>query len=408
MLIKCPDCGTEVSDQAAVCPRCGYPIQNLQRPTPPSGTQFSSPQANPPPPPLPTYTKPSSSPGHPTPTVSDSAVAFVLLILMIASFWLYIAATKPIFGLFIAVSMIAFAIYQIRAKKAGKWIISGFITAIISILFSIGGIVTSHQETKQKTEQKIRAAKVQSEKQDAQKKADQILMQAKDAIAANEIQKAIDLLKHARVIPLVDTARIDALLKECENYLSPEGQIRTVFVQMNDQEFSKFLKDGTVPDYRFFENDDLQKMFIEKVRQVNKNESAKMRTAELKRLKTEAEEQDRIRRQQEEEREARLYQLEVSNWSWGESYGYAQATGQVKNTSGESLRNVQAVVSFYDRNDTFITSADALIDYNPILPGQSSPFKVMERYNPAMHSARLEFKYFGGGGITSRMKPKKR
>jgi len=25
-LIKCPDCGTEVSDRARTCPKCGYPI----------------------------------------------------------------------------------------------------------------------------------------------------------------------------------------------------------------------------------------------------------------------------------------------------------------------------------------------------------------------------------------------
>lgn len=28
-LIKCPECGNEVSDKAASCPKCGYPIQNI-------------------------------------------------------------------------------------------------------------------------------------------------------------------------------------------------------------------------------------------------------------------------------------------------------------------------------------------------------------------------------------------
>ena len=27
-LIKCPECGNDVSDSAVVCPRCGYPINN--------------------------------------------------------------------------------------------------------------------------------------------------------------------------------------------------------------------------------------------------------------------------------------------------------------------------------------------------------------------------------------------
>lgn len=29
-LIKCPECGTEVSDKAVACPKCAYPIQQAQ------------------------------------------------------------------------------------------------------------------------------------------------------------------------------------------------------------------------------------------------------------------------------------------------------------------------------------------------------------------------------------------
>ncbi len=31
-LIKCPECGSEVSDRAASCPRCGYPIKPVSNP----------------------------------------------------------------------------------------------------------------------------------------------------------------------------------------------------------------------------------------------------------------------------------------------------------------------------------------------------------------------------------------
>ena len=27
MLIKCPECGREISDNAEVCPNCGYPVK---------------------------------------------------------------------------------------------------------------------------------------------------------------------------------------------------------------------------------------------------------------------------------------------------------------------------------------------------------------------------------------------
>jgi hypothetical protein len=86
-------------------------------------------------------------------------------------------------------------------------------------------------------------------------------------------------------------------------------------------------------------------------------------------------------------------------WSWSTEYGYATASGQVKNVSGQSIERVEAVVSFYTADGTFITSADALIDYQPILPGQTSPFKVMQTHNPAMRKASVEFKHLFGGTI---------
>lgn len=29
-LIKCPECGKEISDKASSCPSCGYPINNIK------------------------------------------------------------------------------------------------------------------------------------------------------------------------------------------------------------------------------------------------------------------------------------------------------------------------------------------------------------------------------------------
>jgi hypothetical protein len=100
--------------------------------------------------------------------------------------------------------------------------------------------------------------------------------------------------------------------------------------------------------------------------------------------------------------------LEIISFSWrGTGTGhYVEAKGQVKNISGERLENVEAVVTFNDKSGGFITSADALIDYNPILPGQTSPFSVIETYNPAMRTgtAAVEFKYLMDGTIPTRHK----
>ena len=83
-----------------------------------------------------------------------------------------------------------------------------------------------------------------------------------------------------------------------------------------------------------------------------------------------------------------------------------EARGQVKNISGQSIRDVVAVVSFYDKNGNFITSSSALIEFNPILAGQTSPFRVLETYNPAMHTASVQFKFLMGGTISTYHKKK--
>lgn len=100
--------------------------------------------------------------------------------------------------------------------------------------------------------------------------------------------------------------------------------------------------------------------------------------------------------------------LELITWSWTTTAGgsYVEAKGQVKNISGQSLRNIEAVVSLYDKNGNFITSSSALIKFNPILVGQTSPFTVMETYNPAMHKANIQFKFLMGGTISTYHKKK--
>lgn len=99
--------------------------------------------------------------------------------------------------------------------------------------------------------------------------------------------------------------------------------------------------------------------------------------------------------------------LEVQSWSWSEEYGYVTAEGQVKNVSTAALENVQVVVSIYTKDGTFITSADALLTYNPILPGQTSPFKAMTTANPAMKKANIAFKSLFGGEIAHTTRAKK-
>jgi hypothetical protein len=102
--------------------------------------------------------------------------------------------------------------------------------------------------------------------------------------------------------------------------------------------------------------------------------------------------------------------LELQHFSWGESEygGVATLSGSVKNITNEKLEDVEVVGLFYDKNEELITSNDVLIPYNPILPGQISPFEVMVPWNPAMRRANIEFKELMGGTIPWRQKEKKK
>lgn len=88
--------------------------------------------------------------------------------------------------------------------------------------------------------------------------------------------------------------------------------------------------------------------------------------------------------------------LVLGDWRWGEQHGYAIVEGEVTNISESSIQNVQAVVRFYTLSDQFITSDTSLLKFNPILPGQTSPFKVYAQWNPEMRSARISFSQLFG------------
>ncbi len=92
-------------------------------------------------------------------------------------------------------------------------------------------------------------------------------------------------------------------------------------------------------------------------------------------------------------------QLELLNFRCYEEYDYFQIVGQVKNITDQSLKNVEVVGTVYTKTGEYVNSEDSLIDYNPILPGQTSSFKVMMTNNPEMSKCNVDFKYFWGTSI---------
>jgi FKBP-type peptidyl-prolyl cis-trans isomerase FklB len=83
-----------------------------------------------------------------------------------------------------------------------------------------------------------------------------------------------------------------------------------------------------------------------------------------------------------------------------QSYDHLIVEGEVRNISDAPLKSVFAVVSWYSRDGTFIGADDSLIDYDPLLPGQTSPFKVYTTFNPEKATFKVEFKSLSGSQIT--------
>jgi hypothetical protein len=81
--------------------------------------------------------------------------------------------------------------------------------------------------------------------------------------------------------------------------------------------------------------------------------------------------------------------------------------GQVRNLTGSSLKNIEAVTTWYSKDDTFISSDSSLVDFNPLMPGQTSAFKTMTRRNPMMEKYTVDFKTLMGGTLRMRDDPKR-
>lgn len=76
-------------------------------------------------------------------------------------------------------------------------------------------------------------------------------------------------------------------------------------------------------------------------------------------------------------------------------------SGEVTNNTSESLEAVEAVATFYTAQGEFVKTSSALVEYNPILSGQTSPFTVLDTGNPRISSVKIAFKYLLGGSISA-------
>lgn len=133
------------------------------------------------------------------------------------------------------------------------------------------------------------------------------------------------------------------------------------------------------------------------VRQARQIEQAK---ADYKRRQTQA----KLEKQAERERieAARLAArppLKLNSSKCRKEYGFVKYSGEVTNRTKQPIDNLMAVGVFRTSNGDHVKSASALIDFQPLLPGQRSPFTVTTSDNPAIKNCFVAFKTMFGAAI---------
>lgn len=85
-----------------------------------------------------------------------------------------------------------------------------------------------------------------------------------------------------------------------------------------------------------------------------------------------------------------MYDVELTSWYWIQKEDEYDdevevvANGEVRNRSRKSLEDIKVTVTWYAANGRYVTHQSDYLEINPITPGQLSPFRVEQYYNPVV------------------------
>jgi hypothetical protein len=89
--------------------------------------------------------------------------------------------------------------------------------------------------------------------------------------------------------------------------------------------------------------------------------------------------------------------LTLTAFHWNvNSANFVEFEGQVTNNSDRAIRSLQALAEFYTSDGKFITSTSTFMDINPLMPGQTTPFKGYQSFKSEMETVKIRFKTFNG------------
>lgn len=123
------------------------------------------------------------------------------------------------------------------------------------------------------------------------------------------------------------------------------------------------------------------------------------RALTIQRLQAEAEERADARR--EAERIANRPPLKINSWSCSKEYGFAKVHGMVTNRSNKSIDRLMVTAIYKTSGGDIVKSSDALVDFQPLLPGQQSPFSTLTTDNPAIKNCGILFRTMFGSEVKS-------
>lgn len=84
-------------------------------------------------------------------------------------------------------------------------------------------------------------------------------------------------------------------------------------------------------------------------------------------------------------------ELKIKSWRCDIEENYTYVRGEVKNLTDQKIEHVLAVATYKNKAGELVKSDDALLDFDPLMPGQTSPFKVITRNNPEITNCELSF-----------------
>lgn len=97
--------------------------------------------------------------------------------------------------------------------------------------------------------------------------------------------------------------------------------------------------------------------------------------------------------------------LLIKSWHCSLESGYMKFVGEVTNQTQEAMTNIEAVGEVYDKNG-LVDTAEALIDYQNLRPGETSPFSSLVSTGGRGDHCKISFKTFDGTVVDSVEAPK--